>query len=1181
MRERRSISVAELDSVGWALLSRTVRQLEQSWRENCEADVAEYVPASNHPLRQLVLLELVKVDQEYRWKSGQKKNVEEYLEEWPELKDEPDIVVELVEAECLNRTAWDVIPTIDEIRSRFSNVAESIDLEAIKAKVESELPGNRDTGVPLHSTDKATQAVNDFPGEKHRVPLLAEGQRFGRYEIRSMLGGGGMGTVYRAYDTELEIDIALKIPHPTADANVLDRFVREGRMLAKTRHPNICPIYDVGQVDGMHYISMGLIKGQTLSGWMKGREISCSDAVELVSKLAQALGTVHVAHVVHRDIKVSNVMIDEGGEPLLMDFGLARPTEGNSNLTSTDALVGTFPYMSPEQVSGEELDARSDLYSLGVLFYQLLTGELPFSGPIPKLLVKIVQSEPPRPRKLRPDLDPVLEAICLRAVARSPGRRFQLAKDMAEALQEYLTAAPGKVPPPSRRYKWIWGSAAASVVLLLAGMVIHLMTGEGTLVLSVNQPDVKVTIEGDEIQFKSPRDEMTVTVGQHRLRVSKDGFLTHTDSFSIRRGDQVELSVNLEPKPLTDVPEQPRPLPLACEVDRWIETDPTIGGICLSGDGSTLFVAYWEDDHHSRVQVFDVASGKVLRTVKLQNRHPHGDIVLSSDGRYLYTTNYYPRYITRIDLQDDNLLKNLDVGGIWASYLDITPNKQKLVVPLGQDGRPHDESNDALAIVDVANGKFCLVGRVQLADEPSGHKVGFSSDSEFAYVVTRPRKSSAATLYEIRLTPPCQVTRTLAIPGGELQSVAVSSKLQRAFVSDSAQRKIWVVDIKTFGPVTEFGLAGYAPGTLSIDVRNDLLIASCPATRGLLCVDARDGTILGRVAGLRQQVHDLEFSADRRLLFLSNQGPKGGVGVVTLSRLLNYIVFASDRAGESFQIYVMSIDGKQVARITDNHATERSPRWSPDRRRIAFISDRDGPARICIVNRDGTGASVLDKTGPMTGDLDAAVPLDWSPTGRSVVFVSRDGTAIRTVDVVTGEIRTLTHGAAAPGYSRHHGLCWRKADGHILFTSAHAAWSYHQEIFVMDPETRETRQITKKGEAGFHFMAPAASPDGTKIAAVQQMDKPPPPRNIVMLKADGTERTRVTKNDRVICAAPRWFPDGKKLVYSSRAGHRHDIYVIDAVGGKPSQITSGDANDIEPDVCGRVLVSEDSHLAKR
>jgi sugar lactone lactonase YvrE len=290
------------------------------------------------------------------------------------------------------------------------------------------------TEIPPPSTGKSSAAASAQP------------MRIGRFEVRGRLGAGAFGTVYRAYDPQLDRDVALKVPHPaTLDSpTARQRFLREARAAARLRHPHIVPVFDAGADDGHDYFAAAFIDGQTLSASIAETSPDLRRAAALVRDLAEALAYAHAQGVVHRDVKPANVLIDSTGRPHLMDFGLAYWREETSKLTHAGAVLGTPAYMAPEQAAGQQgppLPA-SDQYALGVLLYQLLTGQTPFSGPAQVQLYHAVHSEPPPPRRLRPELPQDLQTICLKALAKKPQDRYADCQALADDLRRWLDGEP-------------------------------------------------------------------------------------------------------------------------------------------------------------------------------------------------------------------------------------------------------------------------------------------------------------------------------------------------------------------------------------------------------------------------------------------------------------------------------------------------------------------------------------------------------------------------------------------------------------------------------------------------------------------------------------------------------------------------------------------------------------------
>jgi serine/threonine protein kinase len=274
------------------------------------------------------------------------------------------------------------------------------------------------------------------------------GYVFGRYRIGAKLGAGGMGAVYLAHDTVLDRPVAIKVPRLTGEHKAAAaRFVREAQAAAALRHPNICPIYDVGQVDGTHFLSMAFVKGEPLSARVgKDRPFDPDEAARVVRTVALAMQYAHDQGVIHRDLKPANILLDDTGQPVVMDFGLARRQAAiGPQLTIQGELLGTPAYMPPEQAAGDlaRMGPASDVYSLGAVLYELLTGRPPFTGDLLALLSQIALDSPPRPSARRAGVPPRFDAICLKALAKNPADRWKSMPALAEAL------APGTQDGPT------------------------------------------------------------------------------------------------------------------------------------------------------------------------------------------------------------------------------------------------------------------------------------------------------------------------------------------------------------------------------------------------------------------------------------------------------------------------------------------------------------------------------------------------------------------------------------------------------------------------------------------------------------------------------------------------------------------------------------------------------------
>jgi eukaryotic-like serine/threonine-protein kinase len=279
-------------------------------------------------------------------------------------------------------------------------------------------------------------------------------ESLGRFRIMGVLGEGEHATVYRAYDPILERDVALKVPRQGVlkTAKALMRFLGEAKALARLRHPRIAPVYEAGCAGHRHFIAMGLIEGRSLAEQLAEGPLGLRRATEIVAELAEALAYAHAQGVVHRDVKPANIRVDDQGAVYLMDFGIAYHPDSGEVPLPPGMILGTPAYIAPEQAQGGQPNVlpASDQYSLGVVFYELLCGQPPFSGPPSYVLFHTIHLDPPSPHAVAPGVSRSLAAICLKALAKNPERRYADCQEFAAALRRWL----GGESPPAYRRAW-------------------------------------------------------------------------------------------------------------------------------------------------------------------------------------------------------------------------------------------------------------------------------------------------------------------------------------------------------------------------------------------------------------------------------------------------------------------------------------------------------------------------------------------------------------------------------------------------------------------------------------------------------------------------------------------------------------------------------------------------------
>lgn len=302
---------------------------------------------------------------------------------------------------------------------------------------------------------------------------IGPGQVVGNFELIEAVGRGQYGTVWKARDRELDRLVALKLPRKSQlDPEEAERVLREARAAAQTRHPNIIRVHEVGREEDRLYIVTDFIDGASLADILSARRPSSNESARLLLKTTEALHAAHEAGVVHRDVKPGNIMVDGNGAPYVTDFGLARRELGEVTVTIDGQLLGTPAYMSPEQARGEghRADRRSDIFSLGVILYELLTGEKPFRGTAQAVRLQILRDDPVPVRKLNALVPRDLETICAKCLEKDPNKRYQTAGELAHDLRRFLDGRPIEARPVGTLGRiWRWYARHPEAATYTAG----------------------------------------------------------------------------------------------------------------------------------------------------------------------------------------------------------------------------------------------------------------------------------------------------------------------------------------------------------------------------------------------------------------------------------------------------------------------------------------------------------------------------------------------------------------------------------------------------------------------------------------------------------------------------------------------------------------------------------------
>ncbi len=340
----------------------------------------------------------------------------------------------------------------------------------------------RSDGPTPHQAETRPMATPGVSTVARLLPSAEPPERLGRYAIRGTVGRGGMGVVYRAFDTDLEREVALKVLPGTAAAHAEDvqRFVHEARRLAGLSHPNLVRVLDAGRHEGIYYFAMELIQGQNLRAWVQARQPELPSLLAVVAGVADGVEAAHAIQLLHRDLKPANILVTDDGVPKVMDFGLAKKLDAGDDMTVSGALLGTPDYMSPEQAGSQELDLRSDVFSLGVILYEMTTGVRPFfAGSLHVTIHRILTEDPVPPRAVQPALPREVEAIILKCMERPRERRYASVGALAADIRRYLNHEPVHARPISvltrgrkfvRRHRVLAGAVGAVGMALLIGL---------------------------------------------------------------------------------------------------------------------------------------------------------------------------------------------------------------------------------------------------------------------------------------------------------------------------------------------------------------------------------------------------------------------------------------------------------------------------------------------------------------------------------------------------------------------------------------------------------------------------------------------------------------------------------------------------------------------------------------
>jgi WD40 repeat protein/serine/threonine protein kinase len=945
---------------------------------------------------------------EAAWRAGCQPRIDDYL---VDVVDEgrPALRAELEALERDLRQAEENLPAPPS-----STVAEAPTI-APGTPPTAPLPGAATTDIHDDVTlpPRAEATVDHRPAESAQPDATAPARvrYFGDYEIIRELARGGMGVVFQARQMSLNRPVALKMILAGQLANETDvkRFYTEAEAAANLDHPGIVPIYEVGQHEGQHYFSMGLVEGQSLSQRLTQGPLPGREAAELMVKVAEAIDYAHQHGVIHRDLKPANVLLDKHGNPRVTDFGLAKKIQGDSGLTGSGQIMGTPSYMPPEQAGGKrgEVGSAADVYALGATLYALVTGRPPFQAATPMdTVIQVISDDPVLPRRLNASIPRDLETICLKCLQKEPGKRYTSAWALAEDLRRYLNGEPIRARPigaSERAWKWVKrrpvvsGLAAfstATVLSLIVGGIwfnwrlrsvnttlAHANTELGQANTALGQSNRQLGESLDETRLQRERAMRNLyAADMDRARRAFDGGLT-SRALELLNGFKA-------PEPgLPDLRgfEWYYLHRLCSGGVRTIEVGGPVSCMAASRDGRLLAGALGSttEGKPMTLRIWDAATGQALHTL-VGHQGLIMRVAFSPDGKKLASASW------------DGTVR------VW-----YTATGKPIRVLSGQfavngvafspDGRRVAACGGALGLLTLAFGGQVKVWDAETSQEVvkiDGHKgfvrtVAFSPDGQ--RLATGSAESSLGDLFDRdgRLLP-----RKPAPPGGN----------QRGQDEMWGAVKIW----NTATGHREASIPKYGQGLMSLAFSPDgARLAASSARAPVMLFDPATGRKLVEVedtANYQDGAYELAFLTDDRLAMAAQAketvrlvDPATGRAVKTLQGHTGWVSgvvpgpgghsVVSGSADGTFRFWSLQArEGPQVVDARSGRLTRVA--YSPDGRWLATAGER-GPVKLQDLRNGGESVELQGNGLGVDG-------LDFSPDGRWLAcgteyFVSPNG----------------------------------------------------------------------------------------------------------------------------------------------------------------------------------------------